>query len=101
MSRAARLCEPRLNLSLRGTPLMAPVPWRTVALVGAVVLLPVGIFFGVAAVPPGGASPPLIVDGVSRFPASRLALTQSPLGPDIGYRPLICNVQIVDLDDDG
>jgi hypothetical protein len=75
--------------------------WQTLSLLGIVVLLPVGIVVGLPVVPPAGAPPSLITDGVSRFPASTLPLEQSPLGPGPGYNPLICNVQIVDLDGDG
>lgn len=76
-------------------------PGRTLGLLATAVLLPVGIVAGLPFVPPGGAPPPLIADTVARFPASLLPLEQSPLGPGPGYRPLICNVHIVDLDRDG
>src|SRR5438094_5313870 len=74
--------------------------WWTLGLLGTAVLLPMGIVIGLPLVPPG-AAPPLLATGVSRFPVSTLPLEQLSLGPGPGYRPIICNVQIVDLDRDG
>jgi hypothetical protein len=73
----------------------------TLALLGAAVLLPVGIGAAVPVIPPALAPPPLLAESASPFPASSLPLEQRPLGPEPGYRPLICNVQVLDLDGDG
>src|SRR5262245_40955871 len=77
------------------------LPWLTLGLVAVAVVLPVGILAGLPYVPPGGAPPPLQADAASRFPPSTLPLLQTTLGPSPGYRPLITNVQIADLDRDG
>jgi hypothetical protein len=74
---------------------------RTLGLLGTAALLPVGVVAALAVVPPGGDPPPLRADGPSRFPASPLPLGQRPLGPGPGHRPIVCNVQITDLDRDG
>src|SRR5439155_11979597 len=52
-------------------------------------------------VPPAGPPPELKAAPASQFPASSLPLTFTQLGPGPGYRPLITNLQIVDLDGDG
>jgi hypothetical protein len=74
---------------------------KTVGLAAVAALLPVGLAAAWFWVPPGGPSPTVLQGGVSRFPASPLAFKQSILGPEPSYRPLICNVQIADLDQDG
>src|SRR5262245_43910416 len=73
----------------------------TLGLLGCAILLPIGMVAGLPFVPPGGTPPAMITEAASHFPASTLPLDKSPLGPGPGYRPLICNVQIVDLDRDG
>ncbi len=73
---------------------------RFVLLVAAALLLPVGIAFALTFVPPGGQPPEVSPGPASSYPASALPLTVRSLG-ELGYRPLITNVNIVDLDGDG
>lgn len=81
-----------------------PRPWFTLALLAVALALPVGIYFVHARSRPApvAPSPPelLASAGVS-FPPSELPFTRSTLGPPPGYRPLITNVRIIDLDRDG
>ena len=76
-------------------------PLLTAALLAAVLLAPVGMFFGMPHVPPAGAPPEIHGEPASKFPASTLPFVKSTLGPSPGYRPMITNVQIADLDGDG
>lgn len=73
----------------------------TLVLVFVAIILPVGIYFTLPRLPARGrvAEPALKVQ-VS-FPPANLAFTKSTLGPEAKNRPLIPNVQIIDLDRDG
>jgi hypothetical protein len=76
-------------------------PWSSVVLLGVALALPAGIFL--AFTHPSGqktvAEAPSVVQ--TRFPPSTLRLTRTTLGRAPQGKPLITNVQIVDLDRDG
>lgn len=74
--------------------------WLTVLLLSLAVVLPIALLFGVPSLPPRTvpeAASPVRVS----FPASKLPLFRSTLGPAPTGRPLVANVKIVDLDRDG
>src|SRR5207247_2933247 len=72
--------------------------WLTYTLLGVAVLLPLGSLIALPNIPPAGPPPELKAAPASQFPASSLPLSFTQLGPGPGYRPLITNLQIVDLD---
>ena len=78
------------------------VSWPTAALVAVAVLIPLGVI-GVFAFtpPPLGKPPELHASPVSHFPPASLLFDAQPLGTSTGYRPLVTNVRIADLDADG
>jgi hypothetical protein len=70
----------------------------TLILTMVAVVLPVGVLLALPFVPPGGT--PALAPPLPPAAPSSLPLEQMALGA-VGYRPLITNVQIVDLDRDG
>ncbi len=76
-------------------------PWLPVVLVAVALALPAGVFLGLPHVPswrPVEATPSPVV---LKFPPSTLPLTRTALGRAPAGKPLITNVQILDLDQDG
>src|SRR5690348_14694879 len=73
----------------------------TVVLAVVAAALPVAMYFALPRLPAGGkVEEPRSQVQVS-FPASTLPLTKSTLGREPAGRPLVANVQILDLDRDG
>ena len=62
--------------------------------------LPAALYFVVPTLRPAG-DPPSVHDTASRYAPSQLSLRRDEIGGEPGYRPLITNVQIADLDGDG
>ncbi len=81
---------------------MTPPPrrWLTPALGAVALLLPVGIWAAVASTNPTDRPVEITVEPIGEFQPSSLVFAESDLGP-LGHRPLIANVQVVDLDKDG
>jgi hypothetical protein len=76
-------------------------PPLTALYIVVALLLPVGIYVGVPLLPRLGAAREAQAPVQVTFPAATLPLTKSTLGREATGKPLITNVQIVDLDRDG
>lgn len=76
-------------------------PWLTVVLMILTLALPVAIYLGLPYLPALRQVPAAPSPVRTSFPASKLPLTKTTLGRAPAGRPLITNVQIVDLDRDG
>ncbi len=74
--------------------------WLTLLLAGAVLLLPLGIWGARAMTPTTDRPVEVFTETVGNFSSSPLHFDERELGP-LGYRPLIANVQVADLDRDG
>src|SRR4051812_42669918 len=74
---------------------------RTALLAAVAVVLPALFYFGLGRVAPAGSPPEVRGTEPSRFEPSTLPLTPGVLGPPGDYRPMVTNLQIVDLDRDG
>jgi hypothetical protein len=75
--------------------------WITPVLFAVALALPVAIYFALPRLAPAGAPPELRPLEYPAFEPSFLQFAQANLGRQPRYRPLITNVQIVDLDRDG
>lgn len=73
----------------------------TPILAAAAVLLPVAIYLALPAAGPAGPTPELLAPNLPQLEPSALPLSASNLGRTPGYRPLVTNVQVADLDRDG
>lgn len=97
-----RMAPPSAKPAGVSSPSPRRLSWPTVTLVALAVLIAV-VVVGVLIFtpPPIGGPPELFTSPVSHFPPAPLAFDPQPLGTGPGYRPLVTNVRVVDLDADG
>ena len=73
---------------------------RIVLLAIAVILLPVGIWWATPRIP-AVRQLPRLYSGATSYPATELPFQRQTIGPESTGLPLIANVQILDVDQDG